>query len=119
MTILTRDQILSANDQTTETVEVPEWGGSVIVSTMSGRERDAFESSLMADKGSSKSANMANLRARLASLCCVAEDGTRMFTQADIEALGNKSAAALNRIFLAAQRLNGIGEDAVEELAGN
>ncbi len=119
MPILTRDQILSVEDRATESVDVPEWGGSVIVSTMSGRERDEFESSLLADKGASKDANMANLRARLASLCCVAEDGTRMFTKADIEALGNKSAAALNRIFIAAQRLNGIGEDAVDELAGN
>ena len=42
--ILSRDQILSVNDRKTEVVTVPEWGGDVIVSVMSGEQRDAYES---------------------------------------------------------------------------
>jgi hypothetical protein len=119
MASLTRDAILSVDDRPTEQVDVPEWGGHVLVSTMTGQERDRFEASLLDEKGQNRSANMDNLRARLATLCCVDDDGNRLFSQSDIEELGRKSALALNRIFTAAQRLNGIGEDAVEELAGN
>jgi hypothetical protein len=36
-----------------------------------------------------------------------------------VEALGKKSAAALNRVFEVAQRLSGITDDDVEELAKN
>ena len=47
MTILTRDQILQANDLVTETVEVPEWGGSVFVKSLTGVERDQFEAAIV------------------------------------------------------------------------
>ncbi len=119
MAILTRDAILQANDMHTERVEVPEWGGSVLVSSMTGRDRDRFEASLMGTKGSDTTANMANIRARLAAITCVGEDGQQIFTLKDIEALGRKSASALDRIFSVAQKMNGIGDDAVGELAGN
>ena len=35
MALLTRDEILAADDIKTEDVEVPEWGGDVRVSVMS------------------------------------------------------------------------------------
>ena len=41
--ILTRDEILESEDLATETVSVPEWGGSVIVRALTGTERDAYE----------------------------------------------------------------------------
>jgi hypothetical protein len=41
--VLTKEQILSADDIKTETVLVPEWGGDVIVRGLSGVERDAYE----------------------------------------------------------------------------
>ena len=44
---LSRDDILKAADNEPEEVDVPEWGGSVLVRGMTGRERDAFEVSLM------------------------------------------------------------------------
>jgi hypothetical protein len=49
----------------------------------------------------------------------VDEQGNRMFSEADIEALGRKSAAALERVCKVAQALNGIGEAELEELQGN
>lgn len=39
--------------------------------------------------------------------------------EADVKALGRKSALALNRVFEVAQRINGLTEEDMEELAGN
>ena len=119
MTILTRDQILQANDIITETVSVPEWGGEVLVRGLSGSQRDAFEDATLEQKGKSRRVNLANVRARLCAISIVDETGKRMFTDEDVRALGRKSAAALDRVFSAAQRLSGLSDEDVEELAKN
>lgn len=119
MAILTRDQILQANDIITETVPVPEWGGEVLVRGLSGSERDGFEDATLEQKGKSRRVNLANVRARLCALSIVDENGKRMFSDEDVRALGRKSAAALDRVFSAAQRLSGLSDDDVEELAKN
>lgn len=117
MATLTRAAILAAEPKlATETVEVPEWGGSVIVREMSGRDRDAYEVSLLAEPGRSTAPNLANVRAKLIAFSCVDEEGERLFTDADVELLGEKSAAALQRVFDVAMRLSRIGPDAVETM---
>jgi hypothetical protein len=63
--------------------------------------------------------NLRNIRAKLVALTVVDEDGNRIFSDEDAEALGKKSAAALDRIFAVAQRLSGLRPEDVEELAGN
>ena len=113
--MLNKDQILQAKDLPTETVEVPEWGGSVIVKTMTGTERDAYESSIV--KG--KKVDMTNIRAKLCAICIVDDNGERLFTDRDVVALSKKSAKALDRIFDVAQKLNGLGKADVEELEKN
>ena len=117
--MLSRDQILKADDLPTEVIEVPEWGGQVCIRTMSGTERDAFESSLIGSGGKDTARNMRDLRARFASLVIVDEDGKRLFTAKDIEALGGKSALVLDRILTVGQRLNGLTSEDVDDLAGN
>jgi hypothetical protein len=42
-----------------------------------------------------------------------------VFTQQDVAALGELSAAALDRVFEVASRLSGLNQDAVEENAKN
>jgi hypothetical protein len=119
--ILNRDAILQADDLGRELVDVPEWGGSVYVRAMTGNERDAFEESIldMRSKGKDTRVVMANIRAKLCARCIVGEEGERLFTDADIDVLGAKSARALDRVFEAAQRLCGMRETDVAELAGN
>lgn len=119
MAVLNRDQILKVNDLPSETVPVPEWGGEVIVRALTGTERDAFEASMIQLRGKEKVLKMENIRARLAALSVVDEQGIRLFTDADVEQLGHKSATALNRVFEVAQRLSGLTPEAVEELTGN
>lgn len=116
---LSRDAILAVDDVQFEDVDVPEWGGKVRVKSLTGRERDALESSMIVGKGKNANVNLNNLRAKLVARSVVDEDGKRLFNDDDIAALGAKSAAALTRVYEAAQRLSGITEEDVDELTKN
>jgi hypothetical protein len=61
----------------------------------------------------------ANMRARMVALSIVGEDGELLFNQADIVALGKKSAGALNRVFKVASEMSALGEDDAESAEGN
>ncbi len=114
---LTRDEILDIQDIVIEEVDVTEWGGSVYVKGMTGAERDKFEVSIVKTRGKQASVNMQNIRAKLAAQSICDKDGKRLFTMKDVNALGEKSAAALQRVFNVAQRLSGISDDDLEELS--
>lgn len=115
MTLLTKEQILAADDQPTKDVEVPEWGGTVRIRTMSASERDKWESETYADG----KVNTLDFRARFCALCIVDEQGARLFTDEEVSTLGRKSAAALQRVFNEAQSLNALSNKDVKELEGN
>lgn len=115
--MLSRDEILGANDLATELVEVPEWGGSVRARTLTGAERDAFEMAVYTMR--QKAGAAVNIRALLVALCVVDDEGKRLFSERDAAQLGAKSARALDRVFSAAQRLNGLTAADVDELAKN
>lgn len=118
--LLTKDQILEADDLKTVEVEVPGWGGSVRVRTMSGADRDAWEASMVAvQPDGTRRANMENMRAKLVALTVVGEDGNPLFTLDDVARLTRKSAEALDRVFDASQKLNGLGAKAEAEAAKN
>lgn len=117
MAKLTREQILNSQDLITETVDVPEWGGEVVVKAMTGLERDAFEGSLIGTNGQTK---IDNIRAKLVQKTVIdPETNKPLFTVADIEMLGGKSASALDRIFNVARKLSGLSDDDVEALEKN
>ena len=116
---LTRDAILAAATLKTEDVPVPEWGGSVLVRELRGRERDEWEASLAVQRGRQMVPDVANMRAKLVARVVVGEDGEPVFTQQDVYALGELSAAALDRVFEVASRLSGLNPDSLEEMAKN
>jgi hypothetical protein len=113
-TRLTRDAILAAPDLPREEVEVPEWGGTVLVSAMSGLTRDAFEAVLLSTPTPDR-----NARATFAAFCIVDDEGERVFDPADIAALGQKSSRALDRVVAVAQRLSRFGDKELEAALGN
>jgi len=119
MAYLGRDEILQVDDLQYEDVEVPEWGGVVRVRGLTGAERDAFEESIMDQRGKKFRVLLQNLRAKLVALSIVDEAGKRLFSEGDVGKLGTKSAAALQRVFEAAQRLSGISDEDVDELVKN
>ena len=113
--LLTREQILAADDLGFEVVPVPEWGGSVRIRALSGVERDRFEAEI---SGNGKKLRLDNVRAKLVATCAVDADGQPLFAKADLGALGRKSAAGLNRVFEACQQLSGLTDKDVDELLG-
>lgn len=113
--LLSAASILSAEDLPHEDVAVPEWGGVVRIRTMTAGARDDYEQTMLAAKGQ----RQRNVRAQLVALCAVDETGGRLFGPGDIEALGAKSAKALDRLFDAAIRLNGLGASDIEDLEKN
>lgn len=116
---LSRERILGAVALPQQVVDVPEWGGSVLVQGMTGAQRDDFEQSIVRMHGKKTDVDMRNIRAKLAAQCIVDESGERLFTDEDVQALGKLSAGALDRVFEAAQRLSGISSNDMEELEKN
>ncbi|WP_140725457.1 MULTISPECIES: hypothetical protein [Gammaproteobacteria] len=115
MPLLTKGEILAINDRKTEDVPVPEWSGVVRVATMSASDRDRWEQETYGgDKPKTE-----DFRARFVALCMIDEKGERLFTDKEVVQLGAKSAAALDRVFRTAQKLNALGGAAVEELEKN
>jgi len=118
--LLTREQILGAQDIASEIVQVPEWGGAVRVRAMTGKQRDTFEESLQVrDKGGKVRTSIVQFRAKLVAWTVVDENGQRLFSVADVQALGEKSAAALTRVAEVASRLSSITADDAEEMIKN
>jgi hypothetical protein len=100
-----------------EYVEVPEWGGTVCVQGLTGTGRDAFEATLVKQRGRKVEQNTENFRAKLIAQSLVDGPGGRLlFTERDVPALGRKSASALERVYDVATRLSRLRQTDVEEL---
>lgn len=119
MSFLKREDILRVSDIVFETVEVPEWGGSVRVRSLTGTERDGLDASNVIRKNGKHEVTLEHMRAKLCARAIVNEAGVREFSDEDIEALGMKSASALTRVYEVAARLSGLTEDAAKAVAKN
>jgi len=113
--LLSRESILAAPDLKTQTLEVPEWGGSVNIKELNGKQRLALTEQCtdVTEK------NIVPIQAWLISQSVVDEQGPLLFTNNDIDKLCSKSLKALSKVFSAAIKLNGIGEEAVEDREKN
>jgi hypothetical protein len=116
MGILGKDQIFAADDIQSAIVDVPEWGGQVMIRGLTGHQRDAWEQSMTVKKGRKVEMDMTDFRSRLVVLCAVDETGTRLFHDGDVHQLASKSGAALDRLYSKAAELSGISEKDVEDL---
>lgn len=113
--MLSKNEILECSDIETEIVKVPEWNGEVTVKGLTLAEKDVWTDSILVDG----KASMTGATAKLCALCMRDENGERIFSSYDIDALQGKSAAALDRVFQVAQRLSGIGQEEIEETVKN
>lgn len=116
--VLSREEITKANDHKQVRVHVEEWGGSVILRTLTAAERDQFESNILKTnvKGQ-REANLINLRSKLLCLALVDSEGKRLFK--DPSELSQRSSVVISRLFTEVQRINGMTPKDVEELSGN
>lgn len=120
-TPLSRAAILAAPDLAPEAVDVPEWGGSVLLRPLSAADQQ--EVMRLARMHADDPAAMATANLRHLVLHTVVDaDGQPLFTDADWPELLRKSASALNRIAAAASRINKLGgaelEGAVKNSSG-
>jgi hypothetical protein len=113
MAYLNREAILAVDDTVYEDVNVPEWGGMVRLRGLTGAERDRMEASIASNP---KKPNLVNFRAKMIAASVCDESGGPVFGTADISALGNKSAVALERVFNTAIRLSGMTDEDVKQL---
>jgi hypothetical protein len=114
--MLTKAEILASDDRATVVVDVPEWGGQVTLKVMSAEQRDDYEQALFHNKDGDR---IANVRASLVAACAIDDEGNPMFAPGDVSALGSKNATAVNRLFEAAQHINKMTDEDMEDLAGN
>lgn len=96
---LTRDAILTVQDVPGEVVPVPEWGGEVYVKALSGG--DVLD---MAKRFGDANGDIPLLVYSIVD----EETGERLFTMADIAALGTKSLAGLTRVLSVIKRISGL-----------
>lgn len=124
---LKRESILKQRALPTEKVMCPEWADAdtppedayVIVRTLTGHERDAWEKSLTVGKGHKAKVSLDDIRAKLAVATCVDDEGRPIFTgESDIAELSQRTCLPLSRVFDAASKLNGLSKEDVDELMG-
>lgn len=116
MALLSREEILEKDDRKYDVVDCPEWGGEVRLSSIKGSQRDAYEQSVIEQRGNDRKMNLRNARAKLIVLCAVDAEGRPLFTSDDLNALGRKNAAPLDRLFDACQKLAGMSREDVDKL---
>lgn len=112
MVHLSKEAIFAASDLPTREVDVPEWGGKVLVGTMGLDDRLAYEEICVKAEGRS-------VLTHLVALCVVDDNGNKLFSAEDIERLGKKNATVLTRIVRVATELNAMGFDAVASAEKN
>ena len=106
-------QIFAADDIESELVEVPQWGVTVLVKSMTARDRARMITTGVSDSG------VFRLEEILPDLVIAStydpETGERVFEESDRDALMSKSAAPIEQIATVAMRLSGLEEDATDE----
>lgn len=114
---LSKAALLAAANQTKlEPLELPELGGTVYVKAMTAGEREAFEQD-MDGKDLIKSKKV---RATVFANSVTDENGNRLFTSDDIDAINNLPASIVSKVFDKSNELNGIDtKQAVEQAEKN
>ena len=108
-----REKILECKDIQSELLEVPQWGVTVEVRGMTGRQRAILLQNTMDKKG-----NMI-LQKLYPSLVIATsfdpETGEKIFMDGDFDAVSEKSGGALETIAQVAMKLSGLNPEEVEK----
>jgi hypothetical protein len=109
-----RDKILAVtNDTPSELIHISEWGVDVLVRGFSLGAKDDFLTSVY-NPETKKSDIKAFTVGVLIGTAYDPESGEKLFTEADIPILKQKSAAAVQRIVDVGSKLSGLTDDAIE-----
>jgi hypothetical protein len=113
---LDRAGVLEFADRVIEELYIPEWQAHVRLATWDGATRWRVIQLWPAPGVPGRERPDLNLLALVASVSLVDADGRRLFSDEDVAALATKNARALDRIFSAALRLNGLDQASVDAL---
>lgn len=102
------DEILGTDDLKRERVHVKEWGRDIYVREMTGQERQEFLRIARDEKQHGKA------EAFIIALVACDEDGEKIFSMDQVDALQRKNAKALDTLGKKILELNKIGDDAIE-----
>ncbi len=109
-----RDKILAIQEDTpSEVVSVPEWDVEVLVRGFSLGAKDDFMASIIDPETRKPNVKAFNVGI-LVGTAYDPKSGAKLFTEADIPLLKQRSAAAVQRLVDAGTRLSGLTDDAVE-----
>ena len=103
---LSRDVILKVQDYRTDEVEIPEWGGIVLVRELTAAQVQALGFGMATEDGGVDPRRDPVLMTRIAAWGIIDENGKQLFSEDDIEELGQKAYGAIQRIAEAVMRLS-------------
>lgn len=110
-----RDRILAIEDIPTETITVPQWGNiSLQIRGMSGKDRSGLMKSAL---DSNNELDFSKLYPLL--IIATAHDpetGERVFSDSDLNAINEKSGAALELVGKVAARLSGMDKESSDDM---
>lgn len=115
--LLTANDIIGAKDLVDERVEVPEWGGDVILRSLSALDREEVEAETTEietkfdEKGAIRFVphlNPVRARAKFLARAIVDEDGNRIFDEKQLEGLAKKAEGPLDRLYRRARELSAV-----------
>lgn len=115
-TYLSRDDILNAQDFRTDEVDVPEWGGAVLVRELSAADADRIGFSMADKQGNIDLSKAEGIAMRTVVLGVIDEEHRRIFTGKDVRTLGGRSHLAVNRVAKRIMQLTGLAPETDEEL---
>lgn len=121
--VLSKALILEAADLRTEAVDVPEWGGEVLLRELSAAQMSEFKAKSVAavdpqTQAVRDGATLFGLSAWIVSRAAIGEDGKRLFTDADLTRLGEKSDKVIDRLAARVLKMSGAAAT-VEEAEKN
>lgn len=108
-------QIQQTQDIHAMQVEVPEWGMTCFIKTLSRAEHDQWEVVLTSTPDDKRG----DIRIALVGLCLCDENGNRIVPDDKFAELGTKHFKAIERLYEAAVKHNSLGNDAVEDAKKN
>ena len=116
---LTREQIQAVDDIKRVEISPPGWSGTVWVQTLTALDRDKLEQWTADRRRPDGTTDHVGVRAFLAVLVTVDENGQKLFQEGDEQWLSGKGAPAVQAIYEAALATAHISKADVEELAKN
>lgn len=116
MAILTKKEILEAKDMALKEIEVPEWGGSVLIGPMTLGDRLKFEEKHADEKGAFKDLRDYDFIKDLICMSVKDENGEPLFNDEDFDFLNKKSSKAIQRLLYPALTASYMTKEANELL---